>query len=896
MTTRAQAKIATEEKLNSMESRTMVLREDTYSCLYHIQSDLNNVLIRKYNCEMELKGPRLAAPPSGPEELVYEKKLPGGLRLSVWKGDLTGQVVDAVVNAANEDLMHIGGLALALAKAGGAVIQDESRNHIAKHGKVKAGSIAVTSAGNLPCKVLIHAVGPEWTQGRSAQCELKLERVIRSILGYVRGESSIRTVAIPAISSGIFGFPLHRCAEIIAGTTKKFCDTESYHKMAEIRFVNIDTPTVTAMKAACEGAFGMSDQIDKLQGSAPDSSQRLSANQSPSYSHNATGSGLSYAAVTAHSSPSYPGAASYSGSSGSANPRAHSSGSQPAFTIYGLNLYLMKGCIEDQKTCVIVNSLGANRNPSEGNISSAILSRAGGSLRHELLNRGQYLPARDIMIPTRGYNLPCNFVYHVILEQRSDPKKQILMEAMNACLYTAHKYNAPSISFPALGTGVLRFPKSMVAEVMTEMVLTFAAQKPCIMDVFFVIHPSDWETYSEFQKAFQAQQRLRTPAPQEERKGPQGMAAAAEEMSLTLSGPRHEDTDDAMLWLQNITKAPGSVLIQNKHILLFGKKEHRALGSPQFSRVEISEVLGDGKASLEIKGSQKDVVRAAVQVELMLLDAQEEHTENLQEELFESAVQWMYDVYKYPARENRRIEAAYVSGKNHTLDVGTVSHSIDFKAFKVKAPKQEFKLHREWLLPQKLDYSQSNSKFHWSGERLVELKLVEKKWDKFSHYEKEFKKAKLEIVKVEQIFNHVLFAVFNSKKDSIGDKVTELYQRVPGQFRNLICSVGFHRLYTGAKDPKQGPGLGFNKQLDRALQAGQESPEGLVYVFLADVVVGKTKEAKNLPFIPLNGGNIFSAFNSLVDSNLIPQSYVIFDPYQAYPRYLFTCKRNGSSV
>ncbi|KAE8581730.1 hypothetical protein XENTR_v10024921, partial [Xenopus tropicalis] len=578
----------------------MALREDTYSCLYHIQSDLNNVLIRKYNCEMELKGPRLAAPPSGPEELVYEKKLPGGLRLSVWKGNLTGQVVDAVVNAANEDLMHIGGLALALAKAGGAVIQDESRNHIAKHGKVKAGSIAVTSAGNLPCKVLIHAVGPEWTQGRSAQCELELERVIRSILGYVRGESSIRTVAIPAISSGIFGFPLHRCAEIIAGTTKKFCDTESYHKMAEIRFVNIDTPTVTAMKAACEG-------------------------------------------------------------------------SQPAFTIYGLKLYLMKGCIEDQITCVIVNSLGANRNPYEGNISKAILSRAGDGLRQELFYKGQYLTARDIMIPTHGYNLPCNFVYHVIL-QRNDPKKQILMEAMNACLYTAHKYNAPSISFPALGTGMLCFPKPMVAEVMTEEVLTFATQKPCNMDVFFVIHPSDWETYNV---------------------RPQGMAAAAEEMSLTLSGPRHEDTEDAMLWLQNITKAPGSVLIQNKHILLFGKKEHRALGSPQFSRVEISEVLGDGKASLEIKGSQKDVVRAAVQVELMLLDAQEEQAENLQEELFQSAVQWMYDVYKYPARENRRIETAYVSGKNHTLDVGTVSHSIDFKAFRVKAPKQEFKLHRE---------------------------------------------------------------------------------------------------------------------------------------------------------------------------------------------------------
>jgi O-acetyl-ADP-ribose deacetylase (regulator of RNase III) len=139
--------------------------------------------------------------------------------LRLVKGDITERNVDAIVNAANSYLKHGGGVAAAIVRKGGTLIQEES-NKIVKGigGLVPVGSAVVTKAGNLPCKAVIHTVGPRMGEGDE---DYKLRKSVRSSL-FLASEKGFRSISMPAISSGIFGFPKDRCAKILVGESKTF--------------------------------------------------------------------------------------------------------------------------------------------------------------------------------------------------------------------------------------------------------------------------------------------------------------------------------------------------------------------------------------------------------------------------------------------------------------------------------------------------------------------------------------------------------------------------------------------------------------------------------------------------------------------------------------------------
>lgn len=173
--------------------------------------------------------------------MIKVTKVFRGVQLKVVHGDLTNEKVDAVVNAANTKLAHGGGVARAIVKKGGRVIQEMSDRYVRQHGSVPTGHAAITQAGQLPCKFVIHAVGPVFSGNLRADSEKLKQAVISSFR--LAEENSLGSISLPAISSGIFGFPKDSCAEVMIKASIEFI-VGIRRSVNEIRFCNFDTLTV----------------------------------------------------------------------------------------------------------------------------------------------------------------------------------------------------------------------------------------------------------------------------------------------------------------------------------------------------------------------------------------------------------------------------------------------------------------------------------------------------------------------------------------------------------------------------------------------------------------------------------------------------------------------------
>jgi O-acetyl-ADP-ribose deacetylase len=146
------------------------------------------------------------------------------------QGDITEEDTEAIVNAANRKLQHGGGVAGAIVRKGGSVIQEESE----RIGTVETGNAAITSGGNLKSQFVIHAVGPRMGEGDEDE---KLRLATWNSLR-LADEGLIHSLAFPAISTGIYGYPIDRCASIMLEAVRKYCKGET--AIREIRFCLFD--------------------------------------------------------------------------------------------------------------------------------------------------------------------------------------------------------------------------------------------------------------------------------------------------------------------------------------------------------------------------------------------------------------------------------------------------------------------------------------------------------------------------------------------------------------------------------------------------------------------------------------------------------------------------------
>ena len=168
--------------------------------------------------------------------------------IKVVQGDLTTQPVAAIVNAANENLHHGGGVAAAIVKAGGRVIQDESDEWVAEHGPIGPGRVAITSAGALPAQYVIHVAGPRYQEGQDNETLLR-QAVTASLDAAALSGSA--TVAMPAISAGIFGYPLAEASRTIVDAARTWLDRRP-GLISEVRLVGYDAEAAEEFRRALQ--------------------------------------------------------------------------------------------------------------------------------------------------------------------------------------------------------------------------------------------------------------------------------------------------------------------------------------------------------------------------------------------------------------------------------------------------------------------------------------------------------------------------------------------------------------------------------------------------------------------------------------------------------------------
>lgn len=181
-------------------------------------------------------------------KILYEYKTMDGRYIRLVQGDITEQKTDAIVNAANSHLQHGGGVAGAIVRKGGEIIQKESN----KIGYVPVGKAAITTGGRLSARYVIHAVGPRWGEGDEDD---KLKSAVRSSLK-LASDKNLKSIAMPAISAGIFGFPKERCAEILLRESEEYLKENPETSIREINICIFDDRTADIFLKEFKKQFG----------------------------------------------------------------------------------------------------------------------------------------------------------------------------------------------------------------------------------------------------------------------------------------------------------------------------------------------------------------------------------------------------------------------------------------------------------------------------------------------------------------------------------------------------------------------------------------------------------------------------------------------------------------
>ncbi|VDI82837.1 Ca-activated chloride channel homolog [Mytilus galloprovincialis] len=506
-----QAKISQVEKKNNV--------------IIHLQTGNDN--------DDEEQDNRSKSEPISPKKTYKETAMctiPSGQTIITVVGDITELDVDVIVNSANKELQHVGGLAKVIVDKGGKSIQKECDNYVGSKNRARKmyeGEIFCSSPGQLNCKMIVHAVGPVWQNGCKQEDEY-LSECIQTSLEKTEDEK-YKSIAIPALCTGILGYPPNKATKVIVEAIRDYVrENGASSPIRQIYLCDVKEDIVDHFVSALERYFDKSN-IKKQRGKSDhvSSSPVRSRHVSDYY-----GSCLS--------------------------PK------RPSCLDSHITVTLVKGQIASQKVDVIVNTTSTSLQLNQGAMSQSLLKMGGQGIQGECSQKYPNGIQPGEMAETTGGKLECKMIYHGALPGYNGSTAMKIMETfIKNCLEIANDNGFVSVAFPALGTGNLGYPKNQVAKNMFSCVDRFSSSHPTssVCDVRFVVYDKDYPTIKAFEEEQRKRQRL------------SAEYVSTQTKSLGLDDTTYQEEKKAVSTKQwTVSKMPSSVL----NLVVYAKKENDA--------------------------------------------------------------------------------------------------------------------------------------------------------------------------------------------------------------------------------------------------------------------------------------------------------------------------------
>ncbi|XP_025094894.1 poly [ADP-ribose] polymerase 14-like isoform X4 [Pomacea canaliculata] len=839
--------------------------------------------------------------------------------------DITQLAVDVIVNAANERMSHDGGLAGYIVKKGGDKIQEECFRILKTRGKLSEGDVLVSGPGKLPCKRIIHAVGPVYRGGNKGEEECLRDTVMECLK--TASDKGYFSIAIPAISSGIFGYPVEEATRVIVQAVRIFLDANHDSSIQVVLLCDILPKTVAdfekALKATARkgersaGSLPGSSQTTEFLFSGKELafSQAAGLNKPRGHQHITTSVNI----VDDTMNRSTPGAVQNVNKGMVATTAPISNPRVPGFDFGGIHVTIKQGDITTEEVDAIVNSSNSQLDLSRGAVSCQLRTKCGPALESACKAKLSEIAQRKV-VTTAAFNLRCKHIVHIDTYHYVNNDR--LTTAYLDILTEADNLGLNSIALPAIGTGNLNISPSKSARAMGKALVAHARIRKTVRTVTVVLFEANMTRDFTVNLTARAAEQGFAPSTTS------GKSDGFKRLYLPENGEDGEWT----------TRPQNSPLPKVLKLYIFAASQDKradflkALDSlvnskfveqeikdfDKLSRDKLEELCGkynlellqrDGGAS--VKGMADDIQMMKEEISSMAKKAERQQQENL----IANLVQWYFfevtttGIKRIPYQKgpNLLIENAFQNSQDTvelTDSEGTV-YVVSFKDMtdSVKmCPTDSVQIMRKEIITDTAN-SASLLPETWeplsSDESVKRVPLVKgcPEYQSVKASISQTAKGGFKIELIERIQNPELYKQYVAKKTQMNKQNNgiqsekTLWHGTSSDAIDNINLYGFNRSFCGKNATVYGQGVYFavNSSYSMSDTYSVRDQSGRKHLYQCRVLVGyPTVGNSDMKFLPTRQGKI--RYDSATDRNSSPKMYIIFNDTQAYPEYLITFK------